>query len=964
MSNSDTFTYKTWRSHFGRPLNVEVSTKSVFAIPPDPKLRANFADINPFTVETQTALTYSQHTINTEVTQIKQQEVVHTEGSWPPGVDPTDPSSCKNHRNRVDRYPNTVKQIRELAAQVEATAKLNNSIDLFTDHFPHLQAPTAIQDPSIATLSIIRDKFPDRYVSSLSWQDTQSTKRIAICYTPNDLTNPNAHYESFIYNLDCISVPEMEIHPPSPLLCLEYNAKDYNFLVGGMAHGTISLWDVRSGSVPIWTSAIEHSHRGAVHSVKWISSKTAFECVSTSLDGTTMTWDTRKETKPIEVVQLEPNQDLLPQGFAPPFGGTAIDYHTGVPTKYMVGTNEGLVMMVNRKASDPSQRISGVYSNHYGPIYSVRRHPTETKYFLTASDWTVRVYTEDNKTPLICLPSQPRYLTNAVWGNGRTSVIFTANNVGTIEAWDINLSLTAPVCSIQASDSAIRTMAVDNSGELIVAGSANGTAMLLQLNESLRQPLNANEKSNFMSMLSREAKRVKNYDQYLKEQKMRNKQAQSQANKDEGKAAETPFDPAQIEKEFQNALEGKIDQGTEEKRVIIGGDEEQQQQAEAEKEAAEKAAQPAEQPQEKSLSLAGEVGEAVERAKDEKAEEEKKEAAEEKGGLSLKGKLDEAAERAKKEKEEEEKRQAEEEEAKKKAEEEAKKKAEEEAKKKAEEEAAKKKAEEEEAARKKAEEKEAAKKKAEEEAKMRELDIAGKMQDAAEKAEDAIVKDEEGKPEEKLDIKDAIEDAAYEPPKEEEKPLNVQGEINEALERAADEKAEEEKKEAEEKPLNVQGQVNEAIERAADTKAEEEKKEAEEAAKKEEEEKKEAEQPKTSLLGGIGAALDKAAESKAEEEKKEEEKPKTSLLGGIGASLERAAESKAEEEKKEAEEAAAAPDLTLEGALDKAAEEKKPEEPKPNLSIAGALGKVEKDIEENKPADGPKLSIAAGLAGK
>ena len=606
-------------------METECVSKGTFSIAPNPDLRKNFDVVNPFYVETQTVVTNSGHQINTEVTSIQQEQVVHTQGSWPAKTDITDPSSCKNQRTKIDKWPNVAKEIRELASTAEKTAKLNFSLDIFADHFKHEEQQTQIIEPSIRTISILRDKYTDRYVSGLSWSDLTATKKVAICYTPNNLSDPTAHYESFIYNLECASVPEMELHPQSPLLCLEYNIKDNNYLVGGMAHGSLSLWDVRSGSLPVWTSAIENSHRGAVNAVKWISSKTAFECVSASSDGTTMTWDTRNTTKPLETIEMQPNADMLPEGFAPPFGGSIIDYHTGVPTKYMVGTVEGLVMMVNRKASDPSQRISNVYSSHYGPIYACRRHPTETKYFLTASDWSIRVYTEDNKTPLINLPAQRHYITNAVWGTGRSSVIFTANDVGGVEAWDLTQSLCKPVCGIQVSDCSIRAMATEQSGEFIMVGSSNGTATLLQLNDALKNPMNPNEKQGFNGMLGREAKRVKNYDQFLKEQKMREKKGKAQP--EEKAEPEAPFDPAEFDKEFENALQGIFDTGeANQERVVIGGDEDDEEPAPEEKKPEEKAEEDKHEEEKGEGALSGIIKEGLgAKEESEKHEEEKHE---------------------------------------------------------------------------------------------------------------------------------------------------------------------------------------------------------------------------------------------------------------------------------------------------------------------------------------------------
>ena len=580
MLDQISFHYKTKRTNFGRPTSIfeDTNTRMIMSVEPEQELREKYEAINPFSVGVQASVTYSSHSVNTEVTQTKVEDIIHKEGGWPQGIDPTNAPSCKQTRSKLEKKDNFLPTLRELSQEVEKTVKLNVSIDLFKDHFQATEEKPPISDPSMRTLSIFRDKFENRSVSSISWSSesaSSQTKRVAIGYTPKDLSCPTAHYESFIYNLECPSLPEYELHPPSPLICLEYNTKDSNFLVGGMSHGSLSLWDIRQGSLPVWTSAIESSHRGAVNAVRWISSKTAFECVSVSADGNAMMWDTRSNTSPLEVIQLAPAPEALPEGFTPPFGGKCLDYHTGVPTKYMVGTVEGLVMSVNRKASDPSTRISNVFPGHYGPVYAVRRHPTETKYFCSISDWSCRFFTEDNKTPLITIPAQRNYLTNAVWGLSRTTVIYTGNTVGGIDAWDLIQSLKQPVCSISVGSNPVYSMAIENNGQFLLTGDSEGTATLLELNDPLRN-ITQTEKSLFNGMMGRESKRVKNYDQFIKEQKMREKQKAGGHMEEGEKKEEKPFNPEEIEQEFEAALKGEMEKVVEKKRVVIGEEDEQQ----------------------------------------------------------------------------------------------------------------------------------------------------------------------------------------------------------------------------------------------------------------------------------------------------------------------------------------------------------------------------------------------------
>lgn len=67
------------------------------------------------------------------------------------------------------------------------------------------------------------------------------------------------------------------------------------------------------------------------------------------------------------------------------------------PTKFMVGTEQGIVITCNRKAKTPPEKIAGTYSSHHGPVYALTRNPLYPKIFLTVGDWTARIWSEEAK---------------------------------------------------------------------------------------------------------------------------------------------------------------------------------------------------------------------------------------------------------------------------------------------------------------------------------------------------------------------------------------------------------------------------------------------------------------------------------------------------------------------------------------------------------------------------------------
>lgn len=67
------------------------------------------------------------------------------------------------------------------------------------------------------------------------------------------------------------------------------------------------------------------------------------------------------------------------------------------PTKFMVGTEQGVVVSCNRKAKTPAEKIVCTYDGHHGPVYALHRNPFFPKNFLTVGDWTARIWSEDIK---------------------------------------------------------------------------------------------------------------------------------------------------------------------------------------------------------------------------------------------------------------------------------------------------------------------------------------------------------------------------------------------------------------------------------------------------------------------------------------------------------------------------------------------------------------------------------------
>lgn len=373
---------------------------------------------------------------------------------------------------------------------------------------------------------------------------------------------------SYIWDVNNPNTPDFELKAASQLCCCNYNPKDPNIISGGeggevaslavfmsrgedmcpaagerkhlraparscshvllpwararslragMYNGQVAYWDTRKGHNPVDASPIEKSHRDPVYDMAWLQSKTGTECQSVSTDGFVHWWDTRRLGEPVESLQL------TEKGQSTVLGAVSMEYEAVAgPTKFMVGTEQGIVLSCNRKAKTPADRIGASYGGHHGPVYSLKRNPFFPKYFISVGDWTARVWMEDLKTPVMTTKYHSSYLTGGTWSPTRPGVFFTVKMDGSLDVWDYFYKQNDPTLTVQVTDKALTSFNVQDTGRLVTVGAADGSTTLLELCEGLHQ-MQPNEKASTGQMFERETKREKNLEARAKELKLRAK---------------------------------------------------------------------------------------------------------------------------------------------------------------------------------------------------------------------------------------------------------------------------------------------------------------------------------------------------------------------------------------------------------------------------------------------------------
>lgn len=192
----------------------------------------------------------------------------------------------------------------------------------------------------------------------MSWSPDGGSK-IAITYCNLDFqkNTPNLSPNSYIWETENPNQPLLALTPSSSAICLEYNQKDPNSLISGQFNGQVSAWDTRTGSEPTMSTPKEVCHRESVNSVLWINSKSGTEFFSGGADGQVIWWDTRKLNERMDILLMDPekcDEQLLDRCY----GVSVLEYETTIPTRFMVGTEQGMLFSCNRKGKTPLEKIT------------------------------------------------------------------------------------------------------------------------------------------------------------------------------------------------------------------------------------------------------------------------------------------------------------------------------------------------------------------------------------------------------------------------------------------------------------------------------------------------------------------------------------------------------------------------------------------------------------------------------
>ncbi|XP_028935447.1 dynein intermediate chain 2, axonemal [Ornithorhynchus anatinus] len=556
------YVYVKKRSEFGKQCNFSDRQAELNVdIAPNPELALHFIERNPVDTGIQCSQEMSEHEVNTERFEMDARGINHIEGGWPKDVNPQEMEQTIRFRKKVEKDENYINTIVHLGNVMERCIKQNNAIDIYQEYFEEDDTDEVTEEaPSAKTINIFRDPNEiKRTVTHLSWHPDGS-KKLAVAYSNLEFQRGlrNMSFDSYIWDLENPNKPEYVLKPSSPLVTVEYNPKDSHVLLGGCYNGQIAYWDTRKGSQPVDMSTIEFSHRDPVYGAIWLQSKTGTECFSASTDGQIMWWDTRKMIEPTEILVM----DISKKGsLENALGVVTLEFESTLPTKFMVGTEQGIVVSCNRKAKTPAEKIVCSFSGHHGPIYALERNPFYPKNFLTVGDWTARIWSEDSReSSIMWTKYHMAYITDGAWSPTRPAVFFTTKMDGTLDIWDILFKQNDPLLSLKVCEEALFSLRLQDNGRFLACGSHRGTATLLEVSSGLFT-LQRNEKNAASAMFERETRREKILE--ARHREMRLKEREKSESKEEAVKEEEPEQNteeliAKAEEEFFDIIEKEL----------------------------------------------------------------------------------------------------------------------------------------------------------------------------------------------------------------------------------------------------------------------------------------------------------------------------------------------------------------------------------------------------------------------
>ncbi|CAK1547205.1 unnamed protein product [Leptosia nina] len=560
-----TYEYTKLRKNFGRqPLFQDVPAHLIDSINPDREEQKQYMLRNPVHREIQATMPQSEHDANTKQLIMHEQGINHTEGGWPRDVHLYNEDHLARHRRRVQHEDGYVHAISNLKPQVEHYIDQNNAIDMYQTYFAGMDARAPVEKYNVQIANVFKDTYK-RPVSCIVWTNEKKSK-LAASYSYQEYTadkSSNNRTVSYVWDVNKQTSPLYEFYPESSCWRLAPSPDNPDILVAGLENGTINIFDIRNNQDAVSKSSVYNSHKGPITGLLYLHSRTNSEFFTGSPDGQCLWWDIRNLFKPMDQLFMSVRQaQNVEPSFSTAEGVSCIEFDRGLPTKFLTGTESGLVINANRMGRSHSEVLTNYWNAHSGPVRAVHRSPCTLRMFITCGDWNVRIWSEEVRTaPIIVTRPYLYQVTDVAWAPLRYSSYMAVCQGGVFHYWDLLRKYREPIATLQISKHGLTRLTPHPEGESIAVGDNCGSLYLLHLSENMILP-GSQDKHLFHQIYDRETRREHILDNRVKEIRLKHRKDDAETHvsnervDDEGVVKTAEIDYFKTANEELNKIDG------------------------------------------------------------------------------------------------------------------------------------------------------------------------------------------------------------------------------------------------------------------------------------------------------------------------------------------------------------------------------------------------------------------------
>ncbi|XP_053603437.1 cytoplasmic dynein 1 intermediate chain isoform X4 [Plodia interpunctella] len=439
-------------------------------------------------------------------------------GKLPPGILPHGLPTVKEVQPAVTAAPlekkeeEKEKKVRELSADEKQTIMLSaefqkfmsragrvieralaESVDIYTDYTGGGDGENAIDDKSVAKLSLVRTFYDERWskgrcVTCLDWSSAHPELLLASYHNSDDAPH-DPDGVCLVWNTKFKkTTPEDIFHCQSPVMSATFARFHPNLILGGTYSGQIVLWDNRiQKRTPVQRtplSSLAHTH--PVYCLSVVGSQNAHNLISVSTDGRLCSWSLDMLSQPQETLELQHRQSKA-------VAVTAMGFPHGDVNNFVLGSEDGNVYsgcLYGQRAG-----VAECWEAHAGAVTGVACHAAAgaldlAHLYLTCSvDWSVKLWSSKESKPLYSFEDSLDYVTDVRWSPIHPALFAAADAAGRLDLWNLNRDTEVPLASVQAEGGvAFNRVSWAPAGGHIVAGDDAGKIWVYELADSVAQP--------------------------------------------------------------------------------------------------------------------------------------------------------------------------------------------------------------------------------------------------------------------------------------------------------------------------------------------------------------------------------------------------------------------------------------------------------------------------------------------